>query len=54
VLTPPVAITAITNGAAAHLEARLGYLAAMFNTCLALFHTLHDANPFKISTAEFS
>lgn len=38
-----------------HLEARLAYMAAMFNTCLALFHQLHPSvDPFKLSIAEFS
>jgi hypothetical protein len=38
-----------------HLEARLSYLAAMFNTCLSLFHQLHpDEPPYKMSFAEFS
>lgn len=38
-----------------HLEARLAYMAAMFNTCLALFHQLHpEADPFQLSIAEFS
>ena len=38
-----------------HLEARLAYTAAMFNTCLALFHQLHpEVDPFKLSIAEFS
>lgn len=40
---------------AAYLEAHLGYLAAMFNTCLALFHQFHpDSLPFTMSIAEFS
>ncbi len=40
---------------AQHLQARLAYMAAMFNTCLALFHQLHpDADPFQLSIAEFS
>jgi hypothetical protein len=38
-----------------HLNARLAYLAAMFNACLDLFHSLHpDQDPFKLSIAEFS
>lgn len=38
-----------------YLEARLIYLAAMFNVLLDLFHFLHpDANPYKLSIAEFS
>lgn len=38
-----------------YLEARLAYLAAMFNVLLTLFHQLHpDADPYKISIAEFS
>lgn len=38
-----------------YLEARLSYLAAMFNTCLSLFHQLHpDEPPYKMSIAEFS
>ncbi len=40
---------------AEYLEARLAYLAAMFNMLLTLFHQLHpDADPYKISIAEFS
>jgi hypothetical protein len=38
-----------------HLNARLAYLAAMFNSCLDLFHLLHpEQDPFKLSIAEFS
>lgn len=38
-----------------HLEARLAYMAAMMNTCLALFHQLHPKeDTFKLSIAEFS
>jgi len=44
----------IHHRAAAYIQARLAYMAATFNVCLALFHTLHDADPFKISIAEFS
>jgi hypothetical protein len=39
----------------AYLEAQLAYVAAMFNTLLALFHQLHpDKDPFTMSIAEFS
>lgn len=39
----------------AYLEARLAYMAAMFNVLLTLFHQLHpDADPAKLSIAEFS
>jgi hypothetical protein len=39
----------------ADIEARLAYTAAMFNTCLKLFHELHpEESPFKMSIAEFS
>jgi hypothetical protein len=38
-----------------YLNARLAYLAAMFNILLTLFHQLHpDADPFTLSIAEFS
>ena len=38
-----------------YVQARLAYLAAMFNILLDLFHKLHpDADPFKMSIAEFS
>jgi hypothetical protein len=40
---------------AAHLEAHLAYLAAMFNVLLSLFRQLHpEAGDFKVSIAEFS
>jgi hypothetical protein len=38
----------------AHLEARLAYMAAMFNVLLHLFWQLHPDNSFKLSIAEFS
>jgi hypothetical protein len=39
----------------AYLEARLTYLAAMFNVLLDLFHLLHpETDPYKLSIAEFS
>jgi hypothetical protein len=39
----------------AYLEARLAYMAAMFNVLLHLFHHLHpDADPYQLSIAEFS
>lgn len=39
----------------ADLEARLAYMAAMFNICGRLFHQLHpDESCFKMSIAEFS
>ena len=38
-----------------YIEARLAYTTAMFNTCLALFHTLHpEESKFKMRIAEFS
>lgn len=38
-----------------YLEARLAYLAAMFNVLLTLFHQLHPkADKFQLSIAEFS
>jgi hypothetical protein len=38
-----------------YLDARLAYMAAMFNVLLTLFHQLHpDADPHKLSIAEFS
>ena len=38
-----------------YIQARLAYVAAMFNVLLDLFHLLHpEANPFQISIAEFS
>jgi hypothetical protein len=40
---------------AAHHEARLAYLAAMFTDLLSLFHQLHpEAGDFKVSIAKFS
>jgi len=39
----------------AYLNARLAYLAAMFNVLVALFHQLHpEADKFQLSIAEFS
>jgi hypothetical protein len=38
-----------------YIQARLAYVAAMFNSLLTLFHQLHpDADPFQMSIAEFS
>ena len=38
-----------------YIQARLAYVAAMFNILLDLFHKLHpDADPFQMSIAEFS
>lgn len=38
-----------------YIQARLAYIAAMFNVCTHLFHLLHpDESPFKMSIAEFS
>ena len=38
-----------------YLEARLAYMASMFNVLLDLFHLIHpDADPYQISIAEFS
>jgi len=38
-----------------YLEARLAYMAAMFNVLLDLFHLVHpDADPYQLSIAEFS
>lgn len=38
-----------------YLEARLAYMAAMFNVLLDLFHLIHpDADPYQLSIAEFS
>jgi hypothetical protein len=38
-----------------YIQARLASLVAMFNVLLTLFHHLHpDADPFKMSIAEFS
>lgn len=38
-----------------YLEARLAYMAAMFNVLLDLFHQLHpEASPYQVSIAEFS
>ena len=39
---------------AAHLEARVAYTAAMFNTLIGLDRQLHPHNAFKLSIAEFS
>jgi hypothetical protein len=39
----------------AYLEARLAYMAAMFNILTTLFRQLHpDADPYQLSIAEFS
>lgn len=39
----------------AYVQARLAYVAAMFNVLLDLFHLLHpDADPYQMSIAEFS
>ncbi len=39
----------------AYIQARLAYVAAMFNSLLTLFHLHHpDADPFEMSIAEFS
>jgi hypothetical protein len=38
-----------------YLEARLAYMAAMFNVLLDLFHLLHpESDPYQLSIAEFS
>ncbi len=40
---------------AASIQARLAFVAAMFNILMDLFHTIHpDADPSKMSIAEFS
>jgi len=39
---------------AAHLEARLAYMAAMFNVLLHLFRQFHPEDAFKLSIAQFS
>ena len=45
----------IFHRVADHLGSHCAYLAAMFNVLLTLFHHLHpDADPFKMSIAEFS
>jgi len=45
----------VRHRVSAYIQARLSYVAAMFNILLDLFHTLHpDADPFKMSIAEFS
>jgi hypothetical protein len=45
----------IRHRLAAYIQARLSYVAAMFNILLALFHNLHpEVDPFKMSIAEFS
>lgn len=45
----------IRNRLAESIQARLVYVAAMFNILLDLFHQLHlEADPFKMSIAEFS
>jgi hypothetical protein len=45
----------IFHRAEAYIEARLAYMASMFNILLKLFHQLHpDESIFKMSIAEFS
>lgn len=45
----------IRNRLSESIQARLTYVAAMFNILLDLFHRLHpNADPFKMSIAEFS
>jgi hypothetical protein len=45
----------IRNRLAKSIQARLAYVAAMFNILLDLFHRLHpEADPYKMSIAEFS
>jgi len=45
----------IRHRLAAYIQARLAFVAAMFNSLLALFHLLHpQADPFKMGIAEFS
>ncbi len=45
----------IRHRLAAYIQARLAFVAAMFNVLMDLFHTIHpSADPYKISIAEFS
>ena len=45
----------MTHRLADYIQARLAFVAAMFNVLLVLFHQLHpDADPFQLSIAEFS
>lgn len=45
----------MTHRLADYIQARLAFVAAMFNVLLVLFHQLHpDADPFQLSSAEFS
>ncbi len=45
----------IRNRLPKYIQARLAYVAAMFNILLDLFHRLHpEADPFKMSIAEFA
>jgi hypothetical protein len=45
----------IRHRIAGYIQARLAYVAAMFNILLDLFHKLHpEADPFKMCIAEFS
>ena len=45
----------IRHRLAAYIQARLAYVAAMFNSLLTLFHQLHpESDQFKMSIAEFS
>jgi hypothetical protein len=38
-----------------YIQARLAFVAAMFNVLMDLFHSIHpDADPYKMSIAEFS
>jgi hypothetical protein len=45
----------IRHRLAVYIQARLSYVAAMFNVLLDLFQFIHpDADPYKMSIAEFS
>jgi hypothetical protein len=45
----------IRHRLAAYIQARLAFVSAMFNMLMDLFHSIRpDANPYKMSIAEFS
>lgn len=45
----------IRHRLAVYIQTRLAFVSAMFNILMDLFHSIHpDANPYKMSIAEFS
>ncbi len=55
ILTIVCGLKRIQHRATTYIQARLAYVAAMFNSLLALFHQLHpQVDSFQMSIAEFS